>query len=121
MNKLLFTVLAVVFFSINLFAEEIPIGKVEHPSKLGNGSHNDRELIIEPRASIEEGVVLIETDVAAWGVAVTVYNSEGAVVYTAASSEDATSHEFAVGNLPAGEYVIEVQLGEDTYEGVFNI
>ncbi len=108
-----------VFFCLSVCAEEIPIEPKDPPKK--NGGLNNRELIIEPRASIEEGVVLIETGVATWGVTVTVYNSEGAVVYTAASSEDATSHEFAVGNLPAGEYVIEVQLGEDTYEGVFNI
>ena len=83
----------------------------------GDSRLNDRETIIVPSASIENGVINIETELASWGVAVTIYNSDGAVVYTSVSEGESKLHAFAVGTLPVDDYTLEVQIAENYYEG----
>ena len=63
---------------VNLKGRDIPIKRelVMDP-EVGNGKELDRESIIVPRASVENGVINIETEFASWGVAITIYNSDG--------------------------------------------
>lgn len=112
--KKLVSLFFVVLFCTTLYADEIPIEPI--PGKNGDKKH-DRETIIVPSASIENGVINIETELASWGVAVTIYNSDGAVVYTSVSEEESKLHAFAVGTLPVDDYTLEVQIGDDYYEG----
>ena len=113
------TILLMVLFGISVYAEtEIPLIEKDKKSG-GNGIKNNRSEIVMPCASIEDGVINIETELATWGISVTVYNSVDAVVYTSVSSTESKTHEFAIGSLPADEYSIEVQIGSDLYEGVF--
>ena len=116
--KKLVSLFFVVLFCTTLYADEIPIEPI--PGKNGDKKH-DRETIIVPSASIENGVINIETELASWGVAVTIYNSDGAVVYTSVSEEESKLHAFAVGTLPVDDYTLEVQIGDDYYEGDFTI
>ena len=102
------------FICLPVFADEIPIESI--PGKNGEKKH-DRETIIVPSASIENGVINIETELASWGVAVTIYNSDGAVVYTSVSAGESKLHAFAVGTLPVDDYTLEVKIGDDYYEG----
>ena len=104
----------------SLFAEEIPLKEIEREIP-GTGRLNARETIIVPIASIENGVINIATELASWGVAVTIYNSDGAVVYTSVSEGESKLHAFAVGTLPVDDYTLEVQIGADYYEGEFII
>jgi hypothetical protein len=108
--------LYVICLSFSLFAEEIPLKEIEREIP-GTGRLNDRETIIVPIASIENGVINIETELASWGVAVTIYNSDGAVVYTSVSAGESKLHAFAVGTLPVDDYTLEVKIGDDYYEG----
>ena len=85
------------------------------PGKRGDG--NDKSEILVPNTKIENGVINIETELASWGVAVTIYNSDGAVVYTSVSEGESKLHAFAVGTLPVDDYTLEVQIGDDYYEG----
>ena len=112
--KKLVSLFFVVLFCTTLYADEILIEPI--PGKNGDKKH-DRETIIVPSASIENGVINIETELASWGVAVTIYNSDGAVVYTSVSEEESKLHAFAVGTLPVDDYTLEVQIGDDYYEG----
>ena len=91
------------------------------PPKVGNGIEFDRETIIVPSASIENGVINIETEFASWGVAVCVYDGDGAVVYSSVSNTESKEHSFAIGSLSTDDYIIEVQIGDDYYEGEFII
>ena len=91
------------------------------PPKVGNGIEFDRETIIVPSASIENGVINIETEFASWGVAVCVYDGDGAVVYSSVSNTENKEHSFAIGSLSTDDYIIEVQIGDDYYEGEFII
>ena len=116
--KKLVSLFFVVLFCTTLYADEIPIEPI--PGKNGDKKH-DRETIIVPSASIENGVINIETELASWGVAVTIYNSDGAVVYTSVSEGESKLHAFAVGTLPVDDYTLEVQIGDDYYEGDFFI
>lgn len=116
--KKLVSLFFVVLFCTTLYADEIPIEPI--PGKNGDKKH-DRETIIVPSASIENGVINIETELASWGVAVTIYNSDGAVVYTSVSEGESKLHAFAVGTLPVDDYTLEVQIGDDYYEGEFII
>lgn len=119
MKKLLLT-LIMVLFSLPMFADEITI-KPKDPPKTGTGQTRNKTELIVPSASIEDGVVTIKTELASWGVTVTVYNGDGAVVYTSVSATESKTHEFTVGELAEGDYVLEVQLGEELYEGYFSI
>lgn len=116
--KKIVTILLMVLFGISVYAEtEIPL---KEKYKKGNtGVGRDRSEIVVPCASIEDGVINIETELATWGISVTVYNSVDAVVYTSVSSTESKTHEFAIGSLPADDYTIKVQIGSDLYEGVF--
>ena len=115
MKKVLILLLSMVF-CISSYAEEIQLRDKE-PKTLGSGIKHDRETIIVPSASIENGVINIETELASWGVAVTIYKSDGAVVYTSVSEEESKLHAVAVGTLSVDDYTLEVQIGDDYYEG----
>ena len=117
--KKIATFLFFVLFSLPaMFAEDIKLIPKDPPGS-GSGTKQNRELINVPIASIENGVINVETALASWGVSVTVYNNNGAVVYTSVSAIESQSHDFAVGTLPSGDYTLEVQIGEDLYEGTF--
>ena len=62
--KKLVSLFFVVLFCTTLYADEIPIEPI--PGKNGDKKH-DRETIIVPIASIENGVINIETELASWG------------------------------------------------------
>lgn len=114
------TILLIILFSVSVYAETEILLKEKY--KKGNtGVGRDRTEIVKVRASIEDGVINIKTELATWGVTVTVYNSDSAVVYTSVSPMESKVHEFAVGTLPADYYTIEVQIGSNLYEGVFSL
>ena len=104
------------FICFPIFADKIPIEPI--PPKEGE-KRNDRESILVPSASIENGVINIETELASWGVAITIYNSDGAVVYTSVSAGESKQHSFAIEALAADDYTLEGQIGENYYEGEF--
>ena len=112
------TLLIMVLFCLPVFADQIPLDPKDPPG-LGSGGIKDKSEILVPKAEIENGVINVETALASWGVSVTVYNNNGSVVYTSVSAIESQSHDFAVGTLPSGDYTLEVQIGEDLYEGTF--
>ena len=114
------TLIFALLFSLYLYADPIELNKKEPPIK-GSGSKNDRETINVPIASIENGVINIETELTSWGVAVCVFDGNGIVVYSSVSNAECKSHSFAIGSLSTDDYSIEVQIGEDYYEGDFTI
>ena len=114
--KKITNLLLLISFCLPLFAEEIVLTPKER--KDTNKKGNRTELIV-PCASIEDGVITIETELATWGVTVAIYNSDGALIHTSVSPVESKVHEFAVGSLSAEDYTIEVQIGSDIYEGTF--
>ena len=119
--KKIATFLFFVLFSLPaMFAEDIKLIPKDPPGS-GSGKKLDRETIIVPIASIENGVINIETEFASWGVAVCVYDGDGAVVYSSVSNTESKEHSFAIGSLSTDDYIIEVQIGDDYYEGEFII
>ena len=119
--KKIATFLFFVLFSLPaMFAEDIKLIPKDPPGS-GSGKKLDRETIIVPIASIENGVINIETEFASWGVAVCVYDGDGAVVYSSVSNTESKEHSFAIGSLSTDDYIIEVQIGDVYYEGEFII
>lgn len=118
MKNFLITFLTMFIYITTAYADDIPLQKKD-PPVVGNGRDFNKSEILVPNAEIENGVINIETALASWGVSVTVYNNNGAVVYTSVSAIESQSHDFAVGTLPSGDYTLEVQIGEDLYEGTF--
>ena len=117
--KKIATFLFFVLFSLPaMFAEDIKLIPKDPPGS-GSGKKLDRETIIVPIASIENGVINIETEFASWGVAVCVYDGDGVVVYSSVSNTESKSHSFAIGSLSTDDYTLEVQIGDDYYEGEF--
>lgn len=116
-KKLLLLILS--FFCVaSLRAEEIVLEPVDKKDK---GARRDRTEIVVPSAEIENGIMVVETERATWGVSVTISDENGAVVYTAYDAMESIAHEFAVSSLPQGGYIIEIQIGEDFYEGFFSL
>ena len=86
MRKVIITLLVLCSF---LFAEAykrvVNLKRRDQPIKrelvmapeVGNGKELDRESILVPSASVENGVINIETELASWGVAITIYNNDG--------------------------------------------
>ena len=112
------TILLMSLFSIYVNADPIKLEPKDPPK---NDKDRNRSEILVPSASIENGVINIETELASWGVAVCVFDSNGAVVYSSVSNSECKSHSFAIGSLSTDDYSIEVQIGEDYYEGDFTI
>lgn len=100
-----------------LFAEELPIDPVDPPDT----KKRDRTEIVVPSAEITNGVVMVETERSTWGVSVYIRDEHGAVVYSAYDVMESTVHEFVVGTLSPGNYIIEIQIGEELYEGFFSL
>lgn len=109
-----------VLFSFSLFSEEINLdkGKYQDPE---SPQKNDKELVLGLSASIEDGVLTIESDMATHGVVVAIYDSSNALVYTSVSEIESSIHEFVVGILPAGDYTLDVQVGDTLASGDFTI
>ena len=105
-------------FSIPLYAEEIVL---EPKDKFDGSKRGDRTELIIPSASIEDGVLTIESDMATHGVVVAIYDSSNALVYTSVSEIESRTHEFVVGTLPAGDYTLDVQVGDTLASGDFTI
>ena len=119
--KKIATFLIMVLLGVSaMYAETIPL-KPKDPPGIGTGDRFDRSELIVPTATIENGVINLETAMSTWGVNVTIYNGDGVVMYNAVSAEESMQHSFAVGTLSADDYIIEVQIGEDYYEGEFSI
>ena len=119
--KKIATFLIMVLFGVSvMLAEDIKLNPIKPPIK-DDGKANDRSELIVPTATIENGVINLETSMSTWGVNVTIYNGDGVVMYNAVSAEESMQHSFAVGTLSADDYIIEVQIGEDYYEGEFSI
>ena len=114
------TLFITVFFCFSLYAEDIPLPKKDAGAG-GYGMGNDKEFVVGVSASIEDGVLTIATEVATHGVVATIYDSSYAVVYTSVSTIEGKTHEFIVGELPSGNYVLEVELGDTLTSGEFTI
>ena len=115
--KKIVTLLFLFLFFLPLCAKtEISL---KEKDKRNSTNGHDRTEIIVPCASIEDGVIIVETELATWGVTVAIYNSDGALIHTSVSPAESKVHEFAVGLLSAEDYTIEVQIGSDIYEGIF--
>ena len=101
-------------------SEEINLdkGKYQDPE---SPQKNDKELVLGLSASIEDGVLTIESDMATHGVVVAIYDSSNALVYTSVSEIESRTHEFVVGTLPAGDYTLDVQVGDTLASGDFTI
>ena len=113
--KQLFLFLTVCFATVLVSAEELPVVPVDPPDT----KKTDRIEIIIPNAVIEDGILTVKTELATWGVSVTISDENGDVVYSAYDTMESTIHEFAIGTLPTGGYTVEIQIGEDLFVGNF--
>ena len=110
--------LLMLLFCFVLHAEEIIIEPIDKKDK---GAGRERIEIIIPNAAIENGIITVKTELATWGVSVTISDENDDVVYSAYDTMESTTHEFAIGTLPTGGYTIEIQIGEDLFEGSFSL
>ena len=85
------TLMLALLFSLYIYADPIELNKKEPPKK-GEGNENNRSELIVPTATIENGVINLETSMSTWGVNVTIYNGDGVVVYNAVSAEERMQH-----------------------------
>lgn len=118
--KKIFLFLLALMFGVSLFADTIKLEKKDPPG-LGSGQRHDKELVLGLSASIEDGVLTIESDMATHGVVVAIYDSSNALVYTSVSEIESRTHEFVVGTQPAGDYTLDVQVGDTLASGDFTI
>ena len=117
MKKVLFLIM---FFCSNfiLLADDIFIGN--DPGQMGTGE-NDKEFVLDLRASIDDGVITLNTSLSTWGVTVIIYNGDEVPVYYSTSMDESVTHQFYVGTLPADNYTLEIQIGDSAFSGEFTI
>lgn len=81
----------------------------------------DKELVLDLCASIDDGVIILNTSLSTWGVTVTIYNGDEVPVYCSTSMDEGVTHQFYVGTLPADNYTLEIQIGDSAFTGEFTI
>ena len=112
--------------SFPLYAEDINIDNWDKKTggsgnTGGSGIEHDKELVLDLRASIDDGVITLNTSLSTWGVTVTIYNGDEVPVYCSTSMDEGVTHQFYVGTLPADNYTLEIQIGDSAFSGEFTI
>lgn len=82
---------------------------------------DERSISIEPTATIDENTIRIYSDVPVSGLQVSIKDSMGNVVYSYKDMAPSRCHTFEVYELPEGEYILEILIGEEVFYGDFFI
>lgn len=80
-----------------------------------------RSITLEPTATIDGNTIRIYTNVTTSGLHTSIKDSMGNIVYTYNDTAASRCHTFEVYGSPEGEYIIEVNIGEDSFYGDFII
>ena len=111
-------VLMALFYCISMNAEEQEIVLYEQGVEDEVG-FDKRSINLGPTATIDEGLLRIDTNVSVAYVRVVIKDNNGNVVYSGSDGTTARSHQFAMGNLPEGCCTLEVRIGDRAYYGEF--
>lgn len=119
-TKFLLLVLGI-FCCIDIAAieKEIPIQKMSDTKEEWN--KDERSITLEPTATIDGNIIRIYTNVTISGLHTFIKDSMGNIVYAYNDMTPSRCHTFEVYDLPEGEYILEVEIGEESYYGDFII
>ena len=118
-TKFLLLVLGI-FGCMNIAAieKEIPIQGMSDTEK--GWDKDKRSITLEPTATIDGNIIRIYTDVATSGLHTSIKDIIGNIVYTYNDMTPSRCHTFEVYDLPEGEYILEVEIGEESYYVTFS-
>ena len=118
--KILLLLIMSFFFCNNILAEEVEIAL-----HCGNNNKDkvkdERSIILEPMATIDENTIRIYTDVAVSELQLSIKDSMGNVVYTCSDMTSSQCHTFEVNALLEGEYMLEIEIGDESFYGYFSL
>lgn len=80
----------------------------------------ERSIALIPTATIDGNTIRIYTNLAVSGLQMSIKDEAGNVVYSNIGMESSRCHTFEVHDLPKGEYVLEFEIGEDSFYGIFS-
>lgn len=98
---------------------------LEIPMQNISGNEEDwakdyRSITLKPTATIEGNTICIYTDVAVSELHASIKDSMGNIVYTYNDTASSRCHTFEVYDLPEGDYILELIIGEEYYYGIFS-
>ncbi|MDE6347515.1 MAG: DUF3244 domain-containing protein [Bacteroides sp.] len=79
-----------------------------------------RSIALIPTATIDGNTIRIYTNLAVSGLQMSIKDEAGNVVYSNIGMESSRCHTFEVHDLPEGEYILEFEIGEDSFYGIFS-
>lgn len=119
-TKFLLLVLGIFYcMGITAIEKEIPIQRMSDSKKTWD--KDKRSITLNPTATIDGNTIRIYTDVTISGLHTSIKDSMGNIVYTYNDMTPSRCHTFEVYDLPEGEYILEVEIGEESYYGDFII
>lgn len=99
------------------------IGAQEVAITLYSGNDNKdwakdkRSITLVPTATIDGNTINVYTNVTISGLQMSIKDSMGNIVYSNNSMEPSRYHTFEVYDLPIGEYILEIEIGNESFYG----
>lgn len=84
-------------------------------------NEDKRTITLMPTATIDGNIIRIYTNVTVSELQVSIKDASGNIVYSGSSMESSRCHTFGVYDLPEGEYVLEFEIGGESFYGYFSI
>lgn len=108
------------FFCNNILAEEVEIA-LHCGNNKKDWVKDKRSITLVPTATIDENTIRIYTDVAVSELQLSIKDSMGNVVYTCSDMTPSQCHTFEVNALLEGEYMLEIEIGDESFYGYFSL
>ena len=115
--KRLFAFFVSLCLGLSCWSEEVVVQLYGNP--LEDRTYDERSINLGPTATIDEGILRIDTNVSVAYVWVVIKDDNGNVVYSGYDGTTARSHQFAMGDLPEGCYTLEINLSGNDFWGDF--
>ena len=109
-----------IFYSIGIKAiEEIPLYRTSDSKK--DWDKDERSITFVPTATIDGNTIRIYSDVTISGFQMSIKDSLGNIVYSYNDMTPSRCYTLEVYELPEGEYILSIKMGDDSYYGIFII
>ncbi len=81
---------------------------------------DERSITLVPTATIEGNTINVYTNVTISGLQMSIKDSMGNIIYSNNSIEASRYHSFEIYDLPKGEYILEIKIGDTSFYGYFS-
>lgn len=83
----------------------------------GERNKDKRSISLVPTATIDRNTINVYTNVTISSLQMSIKDSMGNIVYSNNSIETSRCHTFGIYDLPEGEYILEIKIGDVSFYG----